>query len=147
MSSIKFAKISGFDPFNKFPLNQRIWSAIKPHKNPRIWLVKLQYARSRYCKLGIIWAHSGIGPSMKLLEFRSSILSFVKLTNHEGIVASVKFVMPRCISVRFVRFPRLECKTPMKFVVLKFKMLLIPQNYQGLILQYLSMKGLVFEVL
>jgi hypothetical protein len=84
---------------------------------------------------------------MKLLELRSGIFSFVKLTNHEDITANVKFARPRCISIRFVNFPRLECKTPMKFVILRFKMLPTPQNYQGLILQYLSMKGLVFEVL
>jgi hypothetical protein len=71
----------------------------------------------------------------------------VRLINHEGIVASVKFARPRCISIRFESIPRLECKTPMKFVVLRFKMSPIPQNYQGLILQYLNMKGLVFEVL
>jgi hypothetical protein len=35
----------------------------------------------------------------------------------------------------------------MKFATLKFKMLTIPQNYQGWILQNLSMKGLIFEIL
>jgi hypothetical protein len=47
---------------------------------------------------------------MKLLELRSNILSFVKLANHESIVASMKFTRPKRILVMFVSFPRPERK-------------------------------------
>jgi hypothetical protein len=43
--------------------------------------------------------------------------------------------------------PKAGVHNLMKFATLRFKMLTTPQNYQGLILQNLSMKGPIFEVL
>jgi hypothetical protein len=54
--------------------------------------VRLQAARSRICRLGNTWTRYGIGPSVKLLELRSSTLRFA---NREGPAVGVKFARPR----------------------------------------------------